>query len=553
MEPDPLDRLSLTMLCGKARTTGIMHIPLRWLAALLITIAMLRIGATFRTFSATNDEASHVGAGLEIIQYHRYKLQRLNPPLPRLIMAAPPYVSGIRVAERGNFYEQVYSVFYNKRKYEDNLVSARVGNLVFLAIALSAVWLWARHELDERAGLLTLCIFSTQPIVLGYCGLATHDAAGAAGFAICLLAFGHWLRRPDTRRALLFGLAYGFAISCKFSNIGYVCAACGFVLIWRLIDVPDGRKQLLLGFPRMLLLVLITSAVFVWASYGFTWGTVGDISDLKSAHGFFGALARQNPSLPLPAPSFFDGLGQLLELDRHGVESYLFGKWSTTGWWWYFPTALALKTTLASLALLGVGFVFVNRKPLLRRAFIESMLAALAVLLVAMPSHLDIGVRYVLPVFAPLSVAAAASACALFEHHRVWTRQAAVALLALHLIVSVLAHPDYFPYFNAFAGKDPSRLFIDSNLDWGQDTLRLRHTARKLGVDHLTVSMPGLVDYGALGFPPIQLADAHKPVAGWIAISDHMYRMPQGERAWWWLDRRPFQRVGKTVRLFHIP
>jgi len=530
-----------------------MHIPLRWLAALLIAIALLRTAATFRAFSATNDEATHVAAGLEIIQYHRYRLQPMNPPLPRLVIAAAPYVSGIRVAERGNFYEQVYSVFYNERKYEDNLVSARVGNLFFLTIALAALWLWARHELDERAALLALCIFSMQPIILGYCGLATHDAAGTAGFALCLLAFGHWLRRPDTRRALFFGLAYGFAIACKFSNIGYVCAACASILIWRLFDSPRGRKQLLLGGARMLLVVLITSAVFVWASYAFTLGTIADISDLKSAHGFFGVLARQDPRLPLPAPLFFDGIGELLELDRHGMESYLFGRWSTTGWWWYFPIALALKTTLASLALVGAGVVSMNRKPILRRAFIESILAALAVLLVAMPSRLDLGVRYILPAFVPFSVAATASARSLLEDRRFWVRGATVLLIAVHLIVSALAHPDYFPYFNALAGKDPSRLLVDSNLDWGQDVLRLRDTVHRLEVDQLTASMPGLVDYDALGFPPTYQADARTPASGWIAVSDHMYRMPLGDHAWWWLERYPFERVGKTVRLFHIP
>ena len=36
----------------------------------------------------------------------------------------------------------------------------------------------------------------------------------------------------------------------------------------------------------------------------------------------------------------------------------------------------------------------------------------------------------------------------------------------------IVAHPDYLPWFNGFA-RDPAAILNDSNLDWGQDVLRL--------------------------------------------------------------------------------
>jgi len=41
------------------------------IAALLMAVGAMRMASTFRVFSATSDEATHIGAGLEIYQYHR--------------------------------------------------------------------------------------------------------------------------------------------------------------------------------------------------------------------------------------------------------------------------------------------------------------------------------------------------------------------------------------------------------------------------------------------------------------------------------------------------
>jgi hypothetical protein len=520
---------------------------------LLIALALLRVASTFRTFSATTDEAWHVGSGLEAIQYHRYLLQKANPPLPQVVMAIAPYLGGIRVLEAGNIYQQIYPVFYNDHKYERNLVLARIGNLLFLFIALTAAWKWARIELGDRNALIALLILSMQPIVIGYSGLATLDAAGVAGVAVSLLAFALWLRRPDPAHAAILGLAYGLAIACKFSGIAYVPAACLGILVWRLIAEPDGRTPLLRAVPRTIVIVLLSAGLAVWATYGFSVGTIADLADLREVHGPFGILARLDSRIPLPAPAFFDGVGQIVEIDRAGMNSYLFGEWSSNGWWYYFAVALALKTTLASMALLAAGLAVVWNKPALRNAFGESVLAALGILLIAMHSRLDLGVRYVLPLYVPLSVATAAAAAALAANRRPLVRAAAIALVVAHVTVSMVAHPDYFPFFNVLAGRDPSKFLVDSNLDWGQDVLRLRSEVRRLGAAHLTVVAAGLVDYRVLSFPSFDNAEAHTPAHGWVAIGDHAYRAERRHGGWSWLRGRPFRRIGKSMRLFHIP
>src|SRR5258708_13005935 len=88
------------------------------------------MATTFRVFSATTDEAMHIAGGLEIYQFHQYRVQRENPPLPRLVMAAVPYLCGMRFAPSRPWPLQLRAVFQDGTpKYERHLFLSRAPNL----------------------------------------------------------------------------------------------------------------------------------------------------------------------------------------------------------------------------------------------------------------------------------------------------------------------------------------------------------------------------------------------------------------------------------------
>lgn len=213
------------------------------LAALLIAFGAIRMATTFRIFSVTNDEPTHVGAGLELIEYHRYTLQSENPPLARVVFATVPWFGGMRFDPHGTFSDQIHSVFYGHGEYKGNVFRARIGTIVFFVIATIALFFAARDALGGTGALVATFLFTMEPIVLGYSALATHDGAAVAGLAVALLAFGRWLRRPDWHRALIFGAAYGFGINCKFSNIVFVPVACAIIAGVRLIHDGALREE----------------------------------------------------------------------------------------------------------------------------------------------------------------------------------------------------------------------------------------------------------------------------------------------------------------------
>jgi 4-amino-4-deoxy-L-arabinose transferase-like glycosyltransferase len=555
-----VDLALLHPMTPSAERSKIASMPRSWLkfrpglvVALLIAIGALRIASTWRVFSDTTDETTHIGAGLELLQYHTYALQPENPPLPRIIMAAAPLAGGMRWSAEGNRYQKVHDVLYAHGKYERNLVLMRAGNLLFFILAAIALLLWVRRESGERESLVAVLLFTTQPVILGYSGLATFDSAAAAGLAVALIAFSAWLQKPDTAHAALLGAGYGFSVLMKFSCIGYVPAVCAAMYAIRLLRDPQRRNERLRGLATLVIVPLVTFAV-IWAGYAFTVGRPSDLQHFQQEFGILNRLVLRHlpPSTPLPAPDFFRGVGGLLEIGHADFESYLFGRVSTQGWWWYFPAAVGLKTTLAFFALIlaGAGAAWSNRSR--RWPMIESLAGAAAIFAVAMPSILDLGVRYVLPVYVPLTAAAAIGTVALLDSARKEIRYAAIVFLALHIAASVMAHPDYFPYFNALAGREPGRYLVDSNLDWGQDLLRLRSTTRTLRISRMGVSL-GWHDYDALGFSRQHEVIPSRPEPGWIAISEHVYRIGHAKGEWTWLDPYAMKRVGTSIRLYYVP
>ena len=166
-----------------------------------------------------------------------------------------------------------------------------------------------------------------------------------------------------------------------------------------------------------------------------------------------------------------------------------------------------------------------------------------------MTGHIDIGVRYLLPVYAGLAVVAG---CATASARGPLARIAVAALLVWQLISGALQHPDYLAYTNELAGSHPERLLADSDLDWGQDMKRLGDFLARRGVTQLTFA-PFNRTYLWAGhaLPPLESGDTSHPSPGWNAVSITIWKVfgyPQ------WADTvpPPQQRIGRSILLWYV-
>ena len=134
-----------------------------------------------------------------------------------------------------------------------------------------------------------------------------------------------------------------------------------------------------------------------------------------------------------------------------------------------------------------------------------------------------------------------------------------ILLLAWQLLSSVRAHPDYLAYFNEFAGSHPERILLDSDLDWGQDLLRLSTALQQKHIDQVSIAYAGSskLDLSKFGLPPFRVLLPNQPATGWIAIS--LLRLKVGEPGlpddgFSWLEAyQPVALVGQSIRLYYVP
>ena len=494
----------------------------RWpgLAAwLLVALASVRIATTYRELSFTIDEPGHFACGLEYLTKHVYRYETQHPPLARAAIALLPYLAGVRPQNDPNRNVEGRLVMLRSGNLERTLVLMRLGILPFFWLACWIVFLWARRYYDPWTAGAAVGLFTLLPPVLAHAGLACTDMALAAGVGAAFYALLVWAESPDRRHAIVLGAAGALAVLTKFTALVYLPAVAGFALLfhWRTVR-RSFRRAHLTSFA----FALATGAAVIWAAYWFSFAKV-------------------------PAPEFFDGLLAAQSHDKGGHPAYLLGHYSLNGWWYYFPVVLAVKTPLAFLILAAIGCA--NRL---------ALAYCLGILIPAMAGHVDIGVRLILPVYIALSIMAAVALRRLLRGRAV---AFAIPLLAWLVTTGVARHPDYLRYFNELAGPDPSKVLVDSDLDWGQDTQRLAARLRALGarevslmlIEPLTWPLPveaDLRDY--YGLPRILPADAQFQHEGWTAISPTVARTLQLPFQAWYDRVPPTEGIG-ALWLYRMP
>ena len=503
------------------------------LLAAVILVTLVRVAATHHIFAAVLDEPVHIAAGYYWVARHTTSFDPVHPPLARAICAIPlrhfgaPWTGGL--IGPGN------DLLYAGGHYVHNLAMARRGNLAFLLIAMLCVWWWASRTYSRGVALLAVAFLGSLPPILGHAGVVTTDMAVAATLPLALIAFDRWLERCDAARSVVLGLAIAAGLLSKYSFIPFfpICAAALLLARVRTLRVTRGIATIAIA--------VVVAALVWWGGYFFQFDSM--------AHVHPASAAAPLSHMRVPAPFFWVGLRIVKIHNELGDAAFLLGRYAEHGFWYYFPVVFFFKTPIPFLVLMIAGIVAIVRA----RRGLEFVLMPLALMLFVLTSHINIGIRHILPIYPPLCVVAAAGAAALWQHAK---GRIASALLLAWLFVGVgLAHPDYLAWFNEFAGRHPERIAVDSNLDWGQDILRLGTAARRHAIERGTVLVVSSANIYAHGFPAFDPLEPFKRTTGWIAVSETALALddatPKGAYDWLTKDR-PYERVGKSIRLDNV-
>jgi Dolichyl-phosphate-mannose-protein mannosyltransferase len=537
---------------------------------LLIVMAVARLLPTYRVLSGTFDEPFHVAAGMEWLAKGTYTYELQHPPLARVAVALGPYLSGLRWPNLPPAYSDFRGpgnvILSAHGSYVRNLTLARLGTLPFFILGCVVVLLWTHRWFGRVAAVFALLLFACLPPVLGQAGLATTDMASAATVGAGLYLMIRWIEQPDWVRTGLLGIAFGAAVASKFSAIAFLPAcivvAAVYLVITRQPFLVPGLLSWKPFFLRFILAVVV-ALVFVWGTYRFG---VRPISRLQGTHrridhwtnnSWLRRAAYRAVETPLPLREVYDGIQAVRFHEHIGHDSYLLGEYRKTGWWYFFPVVLAVKTPIGFLLLAGAGLAVVFVKDAghswQRRL---TAIFPMIILLVCMTSRINIGVRHILPIYPPLAVLGGYQAARLVrDGKRRWMRAAGLLLVAWVTVDSLVVHPDYMAYFNSLASAHPENVLVETDLDWGQDLFRLAARLRALGVTRFTMQYYGTAPVEIAELPPYHELPPTVPASGYVAISIRDLELEHAKNgSYGWLKRyQPLERVGRSIFLYAIP
>jgi 4-amino-4-deoxy-L-arabinose transferase-like glycosyltransferase len=428
-----------------------------------------------------------------------------------------------------------------------------LARLPFIALAVWGgllAFLWAREVAGDAAGLVAAFCYTFSPTILANGFEAHSDVTVTVFYLQTLYTFWRWYARPTAPRLAVAGLSLGLALAAKLSAT-LLPPMLGLLLLGTALagrPAPGaGRLRRLLWAAAVLGALAAVAVAVLWLAYGGSFRTAAEPGE---------------PDWGWPLPAYVRAFLFDHEANLGGRTTYLLGRFSREGWWWFFPVAFAVKTPLGMLALLALA---ASRRGAPRVAAVPAIgpflgvAAAVYAGVACFVLKVPLGIRYVLPLFPLMHVFVGTRLAGLGAS---WRRAGALAAGAWLAVASLSAHPDYLAYFNEAAGGPAGghRILLESNLDWGQDLTTLARWLRARGNPPVWLAYFGREDPRRYGIQARPLPGC-RPVTGLVAISRNvragLYQggfgaPPAG--CFDWLDAyQPVGRAGWSILVYDVP
>lgn len=554
-----------------------------------IHIALLALSAYWQ--SPTYDEPAHLVAGLRHWQSGRFDVYRANPPLVRLVAAAPLLFLPVHIdwssyvdapGIQAEFQVGRDFVQLNGEKAFWYIRVARWACIPFSVLGAYICWKWASELYGEYGGAVAVMLWSFCPNILANGSMITPDCAASSFGITAAFVFRKWLYESTWQHTVAAGCLLGLAQLTKMTWIVLFVIWPLQWIVWRFVfRRPINRKETISEVLKLTALLVLGIAVLN-AGYGFSdcfyrlkdfrfsSSTLSGVqrSQEENPHGNrFVDSSLSNLRIPLPRDYVLgiDTTKRVFELRR---PSYLRGEFRDGGWWYYYLYGLAVKLPLGTWLLIGLAGIYAIRRRSCPAAeeFLLFVPACLILVFVSTGTGINRHLRYVLPVFPFIFVLLGHLGCALER----WEPRFSIPVLAAvawSIASSLWVYPHSLSYFNELVGgpRGGHAHLICSNIDWGQDLFYLKRWLDK----HAEARPLGLAFYGS--FDPTVAGIKYQlppkaPVPGWFAVSVHLLRgnpssAPDGEGGWrvvelgefsYFLHFEPVAMAGYSIYIYHV-
>lgn len=542
--------------------------------AILLLVHFSLVLKVIQSNSPTCDEiAHHVASGYSYVKTGDFRLNPANPPLLRMVSAAPllflklnaPFTD--RSWQEGNSPVFGHQFFYESNHNADQIIFWARFPMAVLSLFLGLlVFLWSRKLFGNTGGLLSLSLYAFSPNMIAFAGLATVDFGASLFNFAAIFSYWWYLRRPGKANLIISGVVFGLAQASKYTNI---FLAPLFILLalctwWEKRRHAGKQYPLSKMFKSLLFIYLIGSAV-LFATYRFEFKPLlmnaPDVPEKilyieRFAQGLslarFGLTGERlvyfAQNIPIPFSTYIVGFLGVAHQVVVGLDTFLLGKHSVNGFWYYFLVVLLVKSTLPVLVLFGLSLLTLyqgGKRKMFNKIFL--LIPVVFLLVIVSRGKVQIGLRHILAIYPLIFVFIGSLNLLNLKKWLKVTLCLAVCLLQLKSLLAAYPYP--ISYFNeAVNGPDNGYTILrDSNVDWGHGLKALARYLKDNKIVDIKLYYFGTADpaYYGIRYEIPDSADFEEPSEGIYAIS------AQYLEAFSWINEfEPIAKVAHSIFIY---
>lgn len=576
------------------------------LAYFLLITCFLLLFFSMIGISLTMDELAHIPAGFSYLYAKDYRLNPEHPPLVKDLAALP--LMFLRLNFPANHPSWTTGVnnqwwfgnqFIFKSGNNPDLIMfwARIPMILLTILFCWFIYFWSKKLFGPKFALIPLIFAVFSPTILAHGRLVTTDIAASFGFLFATYFWIQFLKSPTKKNIFIAGITLGLALLLKFSLILLIPILGIITFVYALLKKENKIKWLAKYILWSIIAGIVGVVLIIWPVYAFhIWNypiqkQISDSQSILASHqnDFLKKICIWMAGKPLLRPLAHYMLGLLMATQRvtSGNTVYFLGTVSGGGIKYYFPVVYLLKVPLGFhiLALVILIWVLIKNRFFLPAknycqrigAWIKNNFEIFSLFIIilvywitSISGELNIGIRHILPVFAPTYLILTYLIKNLLENSSRKEKLALVTVLSVTVLwyvgSSLAVFPHYLSYFNELAGgpKNGYKYVVDSNYDWGQDLKRLQYFVEKNKIEKIKVDYFGGddVEY-RLKDKWIRFEPKEGPQKGWLAVSATFmqggigkpirgFDQPTGYYRWL-LNYKPVARAGNSIFIYYIP
>jgi hypothetical protein len=478
-------------------------------AALLLIYLALLLGS-LRNTSVTTDEFGHLPLAYGYLSTGNSRWLLMNPPSQRILAALPLLFSKDVVLSAdlpGNdldFWRVGMSFMKdNLKNYHSLYARARAVVALLACITGLVIYGLARLLGGPRAGAVALMLFAFSPDFLAHGGLVTTDLSAALASTAVVLSALHYCRRRTVPGLVLVCICVSLLFLSKFNALYFLLLVPAILFAGHAMSPLNkegiGKRPRPVRVLFELAVIGFSSWLLLCAAYRFQ-GLFIPLGEYLIKSAWLSTLQPALPRLPVPLPAaYLHALDlQLYDASRPWL-SYLLGQVSLEKSVWYYPVCLLFKSPLAMLTMMVLS-LFITRRESTRWSLIPGLLYFLVFLVVPGKHY---GFRLMLPAIGFFIVfIAVAFTCPrpIIARGRrgLFFASLFIVLVGWYSVATLVSYPHYISYFNELAGGPgyPHRgheILADSNLDWGQDWIRLAQWQQETHIHNIRLAYYGVL------------------------------------------------------------